>query len=258
MSPWEQFLEAWYRVRGWYPVRMRGRDFRCDPDHISFWSKVSAGAWEPQTFEVLDSILKPGGVHLDIGAWIGPTVLHASLRSQQVFCLEPDRVAYMYLLANLKLNRLENVVPFNLAVAAEGSLARMASPRGKRGDSMSSLLLPDGNAGQDVVVAGWQQWLDLAGEPVFSSIKMDIEGGEFELLPAMAEYLQYHRPALYLSLHPHLLPEAERGWKMAALVELLTPIYRTILNKAGERLGAGRLLAEETVHGAGSWLLLAG
>jgi len=258
MTYWERLQEAWYRVRGWYPVRIGAGQFRCDPDHISFWSKVDAGNWEPQTFTVLDSILEPGGVHLDIGAWIGPTVLYAAPRSSKVFCLEPDRVAYMYLLANLKLNKLENVLPFNMAVAEKCGLARMASPRGKRGDSMTSLLYPDGKAGMEVVVSGWQQWLELVEFPAFTSIKMDIEGGEFGLLPVMADYLHLHKPALYLSLHPHLLPVEQRRREMTALVELLTPIYGAVLNKTGEKQPVENLLAEDMLQRAGSWLLLAG
>ena len=150
MTPWERLQEAWCRVRGWYPARVAGRQLRCDPDHISFWSKVDNGSWEPQTFTVLDSILAPGGIHLDVGAWIGPTVLHAAHCSQKVFCFEPDKVAYMYLLANLKLNKLDNVIPFNMAVAEKSRMSRMASPRGKRGDSMTSLLVAD-RAGEKLV-----------------------------------------------------------------------------------------------------------
>lgn len=256
MGPWERILEAWYRVRGWYPVRIAGRTFRCDPDHISFWSKVDAGTWEPQTFTILDSILDPGGTHLDIGAWIGPTVLYAAHRAEKVFCLEPDRVAYMYLLANLKLNKLDNVIAFNMAVSDKSGLARMASPRGKRGDSMTSLLYPQGDYGMDVVVIAWQQWLELAEYQVFSSIKIDIEGGEFALLPAMQSYLQRHKPVLYLSLHPHLLPTTQRQLEMARLVDLLKPIYGGVLSKVGEKLPVEGLLVPEAVQHAGSWLLL--
>ncbi|WP_136799149.1 FkbM family methyltransferase [Desulfosediminicola ganghwensis] len=256
MTPWERLQEAWCRVRGWYPARVAGRQLRCDPDHISFWSKVDNGSWEPQTFTVLDSILAPGGIHLDVGAWIGPTVLHAAHCSKKVFCFEPDKVAYMYLLANLKLNKLDNVIPFNMAVAEKSSISRMASPRGKRGDSMTSLLYPDGKAGMEVVVIAWQQWLELVGRPVFTSIKMDVEGGEFTLLPAMKSYLQQQKPALYLSLHPHLLPVDKRQQQMTAMVDLLSPLYELADSGSGERQPVGNLLTAERVDRGGSYLLL--
>ena len=39
-------------------------------------------------------------------------------------------------------------------------------------------------------------------------VKMDIEGGEFDVLPAIAEYLAACRPSLLLSLHPRFLSDA--------------------------------------------------
>lgn len=217
----EQLLEAWSRVRGWYPVNMAGRKYACDPDHIRFWDKVTKGEWEPQTFSILDTLLHPDAVYCDIGAWIGPTVLHAAGKCKSVFCLEPDRIAYMYLLKNLKLNHLENVLPFNMALWTENAICRMASPRGKRGDSMTSLLRPDGNGNISVPCLTWQAWYELIGQPEITAIKMDIEGGEFKLIPAMSSYLLENRPGLYLSLHPHLLNQSKRYSAMGIMVEAL-------------------------------------
>jgi len=44
-------------------------------------------------------------------------------------------------------------------------------------------------------------------------IKMDIEGGEVVVIPAMHDYLEEHKPLLHLSLHPAFLPEDEREEK---------------------------------------------
>ncbi len=255
MGPVERLLEAWSRVRGWYPVTMGQQRLHCDPNHISFWSKVSRGTWEPQTFAALDGLLAADTVYCDIGAWIGPTVLHAAGRCARVYCLEPDRIAYMYLLQNLRLNHLDNVLPFNMALAAEDGLKRMASPRGKPGDSMTSLLLPGGGGSQEVLCLAWRTWLSLAGNPKLSCLKMDIEGGEFALLPTMADYLQHNRPALYLSLHPHLLPQSARFEAMASVAELLIH-YGHCTDAAGQRRDLSWLLSEQAVQHAGSYLFL--
>jgi FkbM family methyltransferase len=255
MSPLEQLLEAWSRVRGWYPVNIEGRSFRCDPDHISFWNRVGSRDWEPQTFAVLSSLLNPEVVYCDIGAWIGPTVLHAACCCRKVYCFEPDRTAYMYLLQNLRLNHLENVLPFNIALADRAGICRMASPRGKRGDSLTSLLCHDGRGASDVFCLPWQTWLGLAGNPEIEVIKMDIEGGEFALLPSMAEYLRTRRPKLYLSLHPHRLPENERPAAMRAVVDVLR-MYRGYYDSRGTRYEIQSLLEEQQLHHAGTCLLL--
>lgn len=251
----EWMWTAWYRLQGRVSVRMGNHHFRCDPENLDFWNKVNKGRWEPRTFTVLDSLLSSGATYCDIGAWIGPTVLYAARNCRQVYCLEPDRVAYRFLLQNIQLNRLENVLPFNLALAEEGGMQRMASPRGKQGDSMTSLLMPDGLRGMDVLCLTWESWLSLIGRPVFDAIKMDIEGGEFSLLPAMSAYLDAHRPRLYLSLHPHLLPEVERMRKMAVVIDALK-MYSVCVNRQGAKIGLGTLLEGQAVNRAGTYLLL--
>ncbi len=243
------------RIRGWYPVTIGNHSFRCDPEHIPFWQKVNAGHWEPHTFAVLNRLLTRASVYCDIGAWIGPTVLYAATRCHKVYCLEPDRVAYQYLLQNIELNRLENIVPSHLALSFANGLSRMSSPRGKRGDSMTSLIRPDGKRGQEVLCLVWQQWLELVGVPPFDTIKMDIEGGEFALLPTMKDYLAENRPKLFLSLHPHLLPETERLAEMGQLVDILG-IYGVCYDSCGKRLTLQSLLEGQAVHAAGTYLLL--
>jgi len=255
MKVFEWVRTAGYRLQGRISVRMGIQHFWCDPENLNFWDKVNGGRWESRTFTVLDRLLTTGTTYCDIGAWIGPTVLYAARNCRQVYCLEPDRVAYRFLLQNIQLNRLENVLPFNLALAPEEGLQRMASPRGKRGDSMTSLLLPDGTQGMDVLCLTWENWFNLVGRPVFDTVKMDIEGGEFSLLPAMSVYLEEHRPQLYLSLHPHLLPEAERMKNMAIVVTALK-MYPGFYNRDGEKMALESLLEEQAVNHAGTYLLL--
>ena len=257
MNLWEQFQESWYRWRGFYPSRIAGQPFRCDPDHCSFWRKVSYDQWEPDSLEILSRLLTPTAVYGDIGAWIGPTVLHASRRCRRVYCLEPDRVAYMYLLQNLKLNRVENVLPANLALAATTSTAKIASPRRKRGDSMGSLLLADEEDAMEVLCLDWQSWFELIGRPRFTLLKIDIEGGEFALLPTMADYLAAEKPHLYLSLHPHLLPKASREKAMADIAGILS-CYPHCIAAGGRTIDLSDRTWEGAIDTPGSYLLSAG
>lgn len=247
--------ELWYRLRGWCPVQIGTETFRCGPAQLDFWDKVNSGRWEPQTFGVLDTVLFPEAVYCDIGAWIGPTVLYAARRCRQVYCFEPDRVAYRHLLENLQLNRLDKVLPFNLALAASPGMASMASPRGKPGDSMTSLLLPAGKRAMDILCLTWQNWLELLDMPVINVIKMDIEGGEFDLLPTMVEYLELFRPRLYLSLHPHLLAQEQRPGRMAAIVASLK-MYDGLYSGDGRKVPLESLLESPALNRAGTYLLL--
>ena len=104
------FRKAIYRMRGHYPGRLGGEAYRLDPYHSKFWRKASAGDWEPATFAVLDAHLRPDRDYIDIGAWIGPTVLYAARKARHVWCFEPDPTAFRALSWNLELNGIENVL----------------------------------------------------------------------------------------------------------------------------------------------------
>lgn len=248
-----RLIGTYSRLRGWYPVRIGDRSYRCDPDNYWFWSKVNRGEWEPHTLSVLQKLLDGTSVYCDIGAWIGPTVLPAASICSRVYCFEPDRVAYRYLLQNLQKNGLFNALPFNLALAAEDQTGLLASPRGKSGDSMTSLLTPDGRNAQEVLCLSWQTWLNCVGNPDIDFIKMDIEGGEYGLLPGMADYLARNRPRLHLSLHPHLLRTAELSSRMSEIVENLS-FYHNFFDETGQKQPIDRLLEETCMQRPGSYL----
>ena len=61
-------------------------------------------------------------------------------------------------------------------------------------------------------------------------IKMDIEGGEFELLPTMVEYLEKYKPNIYLSLHAPYLDATLRLGEMKKIINSIKPYYSKILN----------------------------
>jgi len=166
--------------------------------------------------------------YLDIGAWIGPTALHASTVARHVHAFEPDPVAFRFLAQNVGLNEIDNISLYPVAVATRTSVSKMGSFAGGLGDSTSSLL-NDGESGIEVVTLSWDtltRAIDLEG---VSLIKIDVEGGEFELLPAMLDYLERHRPALYLSTHtPYLLPDNRKD-AISKVFEMLS-FYGRCLN----------------------------
>lgn len=189
---------------------------------------MKKGRWEPRTLQILSDYLTPTSVFYDIGAWIGPTVLYAAPRCRSVYCFEPDYVAYQYLLWNLRLNRLQNVLPFNIALSIQDGIEGMSSFGDEAGDSQSSLLNPHENYGMEVLCLTFNTWLDMVKPDKADFIKMDIEGAEFDLLPAMADYIERYKPVIYLSTHAHLLPEPEKKEKMQNLASLAEKFDRCL------------------------------
>jgi FkbM family methyltransferase len=245
MRPFKTLPGALYRALGHYPTSLRGMRLRVDPNHWRFWRKAARGQWEPETLAILESQLDADMVACDIGAWIGPTALVAARRCRQVYCFEPDPTAYVELLNNLRLNRVANATAFNIALSATEGLRTLASFGGLPGDSRTSLLAAaDGASRVQALCLSWQRWLELARPERVDFLKIDIEGGEFELLPSMAAYLAAHRPRLLLSTHAPYLASGERTAAMGRLAEALAG-YRNCLDEQRRPLGLEALRAAD-------------
>ena len=223
----------WQRI-GAYPVRIRGEKFTCHPRHRRRWRNTTNSRWEPRTLDILDERLSPESVMWDIGAHIGQVSLYASRKCRRVVCFEPDAATLPYLHWNVTRNRADNVVVVGAALAAETGFRRMGSHRenGQAGEVTNSFF-PSSTASTAVAPClgreVWAEWLR-AEPPDF--VKMDIEGGEFELLPAMREWLSQNRPKLLLSLHaPDLL---DAGRMTAAEAESALNECASVLSVYGE------------------------
>ncbi|OVE75629.1 hypothetical protein BVX97_04280 [bacterium E08(2017)] len=247
---------AFFKARGYYPAVIHGKKYKCDPYHISFWRAAAKGAWEPETYKVLDEYLKPDMVYYDIGAWIGPTVLYAAGKTKKVICFEPDRTAYKYLTWNIDLNSLDNVTSFNAALSSESGVMRMSSFGGGLGDSMTSLLNPGkSDLYVDALVLGWNELIKIIDVNEAKFIKMDIEGGEFDLIPTMKDYLSKTKPILYLSLHGKFLPAEDREASFNKIVDALAG-YSRCLNEDMEMVDINCLLEPEVLKEARTFLLM--
>jgi hypothetical protein len=79
---------------------------------------------------------------------------------------------------------------------------------------------------------------------------MDIEGGEYLILPTMREYLRTQRPTLHLSLHPCYLKLRPLGLpgrviaRLTATYRILRCVrfYRYMYDHEGRPMSAARLL----------------
>lgn len=236
MRPFKTLPGALYRALGHYPTRLRGMRLRVDPNHWRFWRKAARGTWEAESLAILERELGADSVACDIGAWIGPMTLLAARRCRWVYAFEPDTTAYVELLNNLRLNRVENATAFNIALSASEGLRTLASFGGLPGDSRTSLLAaPDTASRVQALCLSWDRWLSLVQPPRLDFLKIDIEGGEFELLPSMARYLAAHRPALLLSTHAPYLAQAERAPAMERLIAALAS-YRNCRDESRSSL----------------------
>lgn len=150
-------------------------------------------------------------MHVDVGSWIGPTVLYAATRARQVIGFEPDPVAFATLEVNVRANpALAPIQVHPVAISARRGEISLGS-HSQAGDSMSSALFADAPGGWRSQARRLEDFESSwpADAPVF--LKIDIEGGEYDLVPALADFVRRRRPTIYLSLHSHFFLGASTG-----------------------------------------------
>lgn len=186
-------------------VSLSGEPFTVAEGYDNFWRKATAGRWEPATFEVIRRAVDADTVVFDIGAWIGPTVLYEARRARRVEAFEPDPASAAMLRQNLAFNPEEaaKVRLHECAVWTEEGPRAMGNPHAL-GDSTSSLLTAGAAHGFTAECIAASELVALVGPDEKLFIKMDVEGAEYAVLPALAPLLERDRVAVLVAFHPQL------------------------------------------------------
>ncbi|MFP8644891.1 FkbM family methyltransferase [Priestia aryabhattai] len=172
------------------------------------WNKIRQNTWEEETFKILDRYLKSENSYIDIGAWIGPTVLYGAHKTKHVYGVEPDSIAFKELVTNVNLNPSisSKVTCINAAITEKSGNTNLYK-RGKFGNSMSSLIPTMSHKCHQVRGITIHDLISENNIENVNFIKIDIEGGEYSLIPNLYEFLKSQKPTLYLSIHPRFLKE---------------------------------------------------
>ena len=145
----------------------------------------------PMVFKAVQRLQKDW-LFVDVGANVGLFTMVASQRvgeSGKVLCFEPNRDTFDSLVENLRLNKCENVLPFNLAIGdTDGSVAFDAGPPNHSGKARVS------EQGAEVVQMISRKTLnkvllsELAKRRTI--IKIDVEGYELTVIQAFSDILR--------------------------------------------------------------------
>jgi FkbM family methyltransferase len=175
-----------------------------------FWQQYDRGAWEPDTQTVFKRFIDRQHSYIDIGAWIGSTLLLGGQLARCAYGIEPDPIAYAELAENIALNPqlASSVRLYRLCISPTSGQQPFGS-QAEGGDSMSSLLFLDGRTRWTVEGVTFVEFVERNGIDDCNFIKIDIEGGEYRVVPTMVEYLKRYRPTIHLSLHPCFLGDLE-------------------------------------------------
>ncbi len=195
------FLDPPFR-RGRTSTRIRGYPLRIAFDGGSYIGRFLdyRGIYEEGVIRKIASVLGPGMGFVDVGANIGLHCLVAAHKvgvSGRVLALEPQRLVYERLKANIALNDLSQVIALNLAAGAADSESPLYQlSEGNDGLATLALSADERLSTQETVRV---EQLDAVIKRVFGDalpdvIKIDVEGGELEVLRGATSTFLQSRP----------------------------------------------------------------
>lgn len=144
----------------------------------------AAGTWEPLEVEWLKRNLRPGQTFLNVGANVGYHVVRASRLvgpAGKVIAVEPEPVNFAFLLANIALHDLRNVVPIRCAAGSRAGKMRLYRGDDNSGDNR---LTPFPEASTSVEVSVVRMDRLLAGQRI-DLVLVDTQGSDHEVVAGM-------------------------------------------------------------------------
>jgi FkbM family methyltransferase len=173
---------------------LRGKKWIVGSGNHGYW----LGSYELEKRALFVKMVTPGGVVYDLGANVGYYTLLCSMLAGprgRVVAFEPLPRNLDFLKRHLALNRVENAVVIEAAVAERGGTVRF-----EEAASTSK-----GRIGADGALEVRSVALDelIARErlPQPDLLKIDIEGGEFLALQGARKLLAERHPVIFLSTH---------------------------------------------------------
>jgi FkbM family methyltransferase len=168
------------------------------------------GSYESGMQKVLEKYLSPGATFFDLGANEGYFTVMGAKRcgaSGRVVAIEPQERLLPVIAENLRLNGVEWVSVWNVAVTNSSGLATIhLTPDMNTGASGLSRSAKYRVPTQQVATRTLAQLLDYEGLTHVDLMKVDIEGFEYEALLGSPEVFGQHRvQVLALELHPTIL-----------------------------------------------------
>lgn len=167
-----------------------------------FFNEFEAQGWEPQTYFTYKNYLTKDTTYVDIGTWVGLTIMFASeIGVNKIYGIEANKLSYEITCENCKMNKLtEKANIDNLCIIdKDNTLVNFGSTNSSETSSASSI---KGN-----------QWLinskklttylkenNIQDDKLF--IKIDIEGAEELIVEDLKNLAEKKDIIIYLSIHP--------------------------------------------------------
>jgi FkbM family methyltransferase len=157
------------------------------------------GSYEQWMWSYL-GILKKDDVFIDVGAHIGLYSIYVAhiLKHGKIIAIEPHPYNFYYLLKNVKLNDLRNIIALNIAAWKEDTWLPLFI-----GDNSAQHSLKFATARKHAYIVKARKLDDVLSElgiRKVSFIKIDVEGAEVEVLEGLRDTLKTCRPRLIIEV----------------------------------------------------------
>ncbi len=136
---------------------------------------------------------------LDVGAHAGYFSLWAAAFNLKVkiFALEPVKENFLFLQENLKANKFKNIKPENTALSKESKEIKIFISE----DSHNHSLLPISEKAEKVKSENFEDFINKRKISKISLVKMDIEGGEYEIFENSIDTIAAKTENIFLEYH---------------------------------------------------------
>lgn len=174
-------------------------------DIIRPWLVKVFEHWEPDTFKVFRYCANRDATAIDIGAYIGLTPIWLCQNFKHVVCVEADFKAADSLRCNLLASLCSGYSIIQKAIYSQSNLELLFGPNAfLKSDTLnnSTSQLKQQSCSKEDYLVGTIKLCDLNVD--FSNvafIKVDIEGGEENIIPDLFEICNEHKILLYISFH---------------------------------------------------------
>lgn len=187
-------------------VRKNGVDIKIPKTSFAYnWFGNEYPYWESETFDTIDKYANPDKKFLDIGCWNGATSLYAGQKFSEVVCIDADKESIKEVEENLKLNNIKHVLYYG-AIYNEKKMVRFGTNQFHHHWNFLNC------STSQIQKEGLPSWTSYEVETItlneifeknplseFGLVKIDIEGGEENILPELIEIAQ--QAPIMLSFH---------------------------------------------------------
>jgi lipopolysaccharide transport system ATP-binding protein len=182
-----------------WQIRVLDSEFNA-PDHW-FWPQYAEG-WETETFRIFQRYLNQDSKFVDVGAWVGATVMYAAaLGVKNIHAIEanPETVKLLRALTKDSLALQDSVIIHNLCISDTEGLVSFGNIDGSNATSSASSLRGNGFTVQSLKLYDFLRDNSLLDADL---IKIDIEGAEELIGPDLRLLVADSVKVVHLSMHP--------------------------------------------------------